>query len=184
MHTSKTSVNVARLFLFLVLLVSQAPQAWARSAEQGEEGLRHFPAILPVPFSEDAEAGPWSLPDEARQEQSLIAVTCSGTQCDFTDPQGTGCSANALIADSVTMANGKVKVELRYSNSCGTNWVRVSNSTGGTVTAYLYTTRNVNIKSTSASSSWWTVQLYCPTGGCQARACGTYNGATACTGWK
>ncbi|GAB3848570.1 hypothetical protein GCM10029963_31640 [Micromonospora andamanensis] len=60
------------------------------------------------------------------------AATCSGHGCDGTDPIDTGCSANArnatqypkyIMQGSTTLA----VVELRWSETCKTNWGRISN---------------------------------------------------------
>ncbi|MEV4709880.1 DUF2690 domain-containing protein [Micromonospora sp. NPDC049374] len=60
------------------------------------------------------------------------AATCSGHGCDGTDPIDTGCSANArnattypkyIMQGSTTLA----VVELRWSETCQTNWGRISN---------------------------------------------------------
>jgi hypothetical protein len=53
-----------------------------------------------------------------------------GSDCNGQDPQATGCSADATTVPGQSkdiMYNGVSygKVELRWSNTCGTNWVRI-----------------------------------------------------------
>lgn len=60
------------------------------------------------------------------------AATCSGHGCDGTDPIDTGCSADARNATPwpariMQGANELALVELRWSDSCQTNWGRISN---------------------------------------------------------
>ncbi|WP_329171335.1 DUF2690 domain-containing protein [Streptomyces sp. NBC_01477] len=66
------------------------------------------------------------------------ATAATGSQYDYTDPAATGCSGNAITYWSKNLlnpANGAVTgvVELRYSRTCQTNWVRVNNYVGGAV---------------------------------------------------
>jgi hypothetical protein len=63
---------------------------------------------------------------------TALAVTCSGSGCNNTSPQTTGCSAGAVTKKSATIYDDfqttKVigKVELRYSPTCKTFWSRVT----------------------------------------------------------
>lgn len=67
------------------------------------------------------------------------AVGCSGYGCNGTDPAKTGCATNAYIAKRVNFYNTSnrsvisgVYMDVYYSRTCGTNWVRVtSNPFGG-----------------------------------------------------
>lgn len=58
------------------------------------------------------------------------AATCSGTGCNGKDPEATGCSAGATVADSVALYPSG-RAQLRWSPSCGTNWVRILDFPGG-----------------------------------------------------
>lgn len=58
------------------------------------------------------------------------AASCSGHGCNEKDPVTTGCSSGSTIADTAPMYNGG-RAELRWSPTCRTNWVRVSNYSGG-----------------------------------------------------
>ena len=60
-----------------------------------------------------------------------------------TDPLSSGCSNGASTIWSQTYL-GYGKVEVRYSPSCGTNWVRITQATGRPAEAGIY----------SASSGW------------------------------
>jgi hypothetical protein len=60
-----------------------------------------------------------------------LAATCSGNGCNGTDPQATGCSANAITLSSARMitirSGGDVgSIEMRYSRTCRTQWIRVT----------------------------------------------------------
>lgn len=58
------------------------------------------------------------------------AASCSGTGCNGKDPVAAGCSGSTTVADTAPMFTGG-KAELRWSPSCRTNWVRISNYSGG-----------------------------------------------------
>lgn len=58
------------------------------------------------------------------------AVSCSGNGCNDKDPVAAGCSAGSTIADTTPMYTGGT-AELRWSPTCKTNWVRISNYSGG-----------------------------------------------------
>ncbi|MFS8096276.1 YjfA family protein [Lentzea alba] len=57
------------------------------------------------------------------------AASCSGTGCNGKDPVAAGCSSTS-VADTAAMFKGGT-AELRWSAGCKTNWVRVSNYSGG-----------------------------------------------------
>ncbi|MFC4044526.1 DUF2690 domain-containing protein [Dactylosporangium siamense] len=59
-----------------------------------------------------------------------------GAGIDNTDPSSTGCSASAITYWSKNLTNPATGVvngtmELRYSRSCETNWVRINNYVSG-----------------------------------------------------
>jgi len=61
------------------------------------------------------------------------ASALSGTQYDGTDPAATGCATGSIVIYSADAWEGVYNtvegtVEVRYSPSCGTNWVRVYNA--------------------------------------------------------
>ncbi|NKE56709.1 DUF2690 domain-containing protein [Lentzea sp. PSKA42] len=58
------------------------------------------------------------------------AASCSGRSCNDKDPVATGCSSGSTVADTASMYTGG-KAELRWSPACRTNWVRISNYSGG-----------------------------------------------------
>ena len=57
------------------------------------------------------------------------AVTCLGTSCENKDPRDTGCAADSKTITAASAvaedAFNKVIVQLRYSNTCKTNWTRI-----------------------------------------------------------
>ncbi|MGW4209448.1 DUF2690 domain-containing protein [Lentzea sp. NPDC004789] len=69
------------------------------------------------------------LPAAASAEPVEVAVTCSGSGCDDKDPEATGCASGAVTAAAVTSSKGRI--ELRYSSTCGTKWVRIPSYAGG-----------------------------------------------------
>lgn len=52
---------------------------------------------------------------------------CSGSGCNNTDPQTTGCSADAATVKTKYPASGLARVELRFSDACQTRWARTYN---------------------------------------------------------
>lgn len=52
---------------------------------------------------------------------------CSGAACNGTDPQLTGCSADAATVKTKYPASGLARVELRFSDACQTRWARTYN---------------------------------------------------------
>lgn len=58
------------------------------------------------------------------------AASCSGSNCNDKDPVATGCGSGSTVADTAPMYNGGT-AELRWSRTCQTNWVRISNYSGG-----------------------------------------------------
>ncbi|KJK49669.1 hypothetical protein UK23_13035 [Lentzea aerocolonigenes] len=58
------------------------------------------------------------------------AASCSGRSCNDKDPVATGCSSGSTVADSSPMYPSGT-AELRWSPTCKTNWVRITNYPGG-----------------------------------------------------
>ncbi|HWO61383.1 MAG TPA: DUF2690 domain-containing protein [Umezawaea sp.] len=50
-----------------------------------------------------------------------------------TDPAGTGCNSNAaqIASRNISTPAGNVTVQVFYSYSCSTNWIRVTGNPGG-----------------------------------------------------
>ena len=69
-----------------------------------------------------AVAGP-GVPT-AQAAGAEAAVSCSGHGCDYKDPKATGCDAGAVTVHSISTRFGRV--DLRWSGTCQTNWVRVN----------------------------------------------------------
>lgn len=111
---------------------------------------------------------------------SLATTTpafAAGTTYDGTDPQTTGCAAGGITVKEVAVtANGETLgwAQLRYSPSCGTNWVRFtpSRSLNGWAWKSLQrpaTTYNgvtlpafSDLTIDSASGTSWGMQAYAP----------------------
>ena len=68
----------------------------------------------------------------------------TGSPYDGTDPATTGCSANAITVFAKNMRNPTTQaitgqMEVRYSLTCQTNWIRVNNLVPGAATSmYLF----------------------------------------------
>jgi hypothetical protein len=72
------------------------------------------------------------------------AVSCSGAGCNGKDPAATGCNQNAYLAKRYPFydkygiilspySSSTPYMDIYYSRSCGTNWIRVTNNPyGGT----------------------------------------------------
>lgn len=80
---------------------------------------------------------------------SASAVTCSGHGCDGKDPIYTGCNQNAYLAKEYIMKDRYGiaiwdKVQVYYSRSCGTNWVRVTGNPYGGATYKMIQSLNPN----------------------------------------
>jgi hypothetical protein len=104
---------------------------------------------------------------------SSSAATCSGASCNGKDPSTTGCTANAYMvgqypvrrtSDGAVIAG--VYMQLYYSNTCGTNWMRINkNPYCGNVYKYIAvavqggTVETENDKTCGAS---YTMQVYAP----------------------
>ncbi|MGW4206390.1 DUF2690 domain-containing protein [Lentzea sp. NPDC004789] len=58
------------------------------------------------------------------------AASCSGRGCNDKDPVATGCSSGSTVADSKPMYPSG-RAELRWSPTCRTNWVRITDYPGG-----------------------------------------------------
>lgn len=134
-------------------------------------------------FEVDEDDGP------EQGDHAAIMAACSGTGCDNRDPSSYGCDASASTIETKTVYSSGgywIKVDLRYSTACQTNWARMrTNYTSSkSVSALLDTSRHDRSKSGSINSSTnlWTNMEYCPTGSCVALACGYYGSYSACTG--
>ncbi|QHF21699.1 DUF2690 domain-containing protein [Rathayibacter sp. VKM Ac-2762] len=80
------------------------------------------------------------------------------------DPLATGCSTSA---STIYMRNylGYGKVEVRYSSSCQTNWVRITNAGGRQAEAGIYSASSgwkYSPSYASAPNEFWTPMVYAP----------------------
>ncbi|MER5466739.1 DUF2690 domain-containing protein [Streptomyces sp. NPDC002668] len=58
------------------------------------------------------------------------AASCYGSSCKGRNPQTAGCGADAVTLHSVTTPYG-IRVELRWSETCGAAWGRILNAWPG-----------------------------------------------------
>lgn len=80
---------------------------------------------------------------------SASAVSCSGNGCNGKDPIYTGCNQNAYLAKEYIMTDRRgiaiaQKVQVYYSRSCGTNWIRVTGNPYGGATYKMIQSLNSN----------------------------------------
>ncbi len=104
------------------------------------------------------------------------AASAAGYSYDGTDPAQTGCANGATtlpgypkpIMDVDTQVG---TYEVRYSASCGTNWVRVNNwySSGTALVRMIFAREGAGgyyITDETANGAMWTTQVYAPGSTC------------------
>ncbi len=92
-----------------------------------------------------------------------LNVGCYGDYCTGQDPEDTGCSADAVTVAYTPYRYGIL--ELRWSNTCKTNWARINSSFTGSLEAQQtqQTTGHKQYFSRSNVSFAWTKMIYSPT---------------------
>ena len=128
-------------------------------SDQGDDGAGADTASVPI-------AAPESVP------VGTAVSACSGTGCEGKDPAATGCSTGArtVIAANLTLGIGGPTVglvELRWSDTCETNWSRVTYNGGasGTMAATVVDTNSIGHSNSTASSgpmTIWSPMAYAP----------------------
>lgn len=84
-----------------------------------------------------------------------------GTALDGKDPHATGCDRDGRTVAYKSMSYGNV--ELRWSNSCKTNWTRVkANSSSYSTKAYLWRSSDRKYQIKSGRGTIWTPMFYAP----------------------
>lgn len=91
----------------------------------------------------------------------------AGPEHHNTDPLGTGCS-NSLTQTIKTGSVGSITYEIRYSPTCGTNWVRIPKLFG---TVYMLIRSDWGGQAqggyqTGSGGTHWTPQVYAPDSTC------------------
>lgn len=92
-----------------------------------------IPIVALVPAAASAAPAKRPLVPAAQPAASAVApASCTGNCLNGKDPQTSGCSANATTLSSAPMitASGYTigSIEMRYSYSCGTQWIRVNDN--------------------------------------------------------
>lgn len=96
--------------------------------------------------------------------------------CNGQDPQSTGCSNDGTTIAAQYVKNNygqnEAYVELRWSNACGTNWVRITSmyyytSMHATIWDYdygspSYSSRTINTSQGNIGDVLWTPMIYAP----------------------
>lgn len=110
--------------------------------------------------------------------KSSLAATCSGYGCDGKDATPTGCAVGAYTAVTAPIRGFDGKqiglVELRASNSCGTNWARATSYDGPkNITVRVESQDGRAVGGTVPNTTQaYSFMLYGPT--TPARACGYF----------
>jgi len=65
-------------------------------------------------------------PSHASAAPATDPPACTHSGCDGKDPNGTGCATGATTVAEFT--DDFFRVELRYSNKCGSKWARITSS--------------------------------------------------------
>jgi hypothetical protein len=104
-----------------------------------------------------------------------MAVSCSGSGCTGKNPVTTGCNQNAGLIKRYYFANSyngitflypnDIQLDVYYSYSCGTNWIRVSKNPFGGLTK-----KNLSLVNSSTTlvendygyGSSYSMQVYAP----------------------
>ncbi len=93
-----------------------------------------------------------------------VAVTCYGDYCSGQDPERSGCSADARTIPgtrtSVYGTGGDAWVEIRWSDTCKTNWAR-TNISFGSVRAIQQTGYTQGYSSNNGTLGW-SKMIYSP----------------------
>jgi hypothetical protein len=107
---------------------------------------------------------------------NVMAVSCSGSGCTGKNPATTGCSKNASLIRRYYFANSNtgisyiypndIELDVYYSYSCGTNWIRVTKNPFGGLTR-----KNLSLVSSKTSilvendygyGASYSMQVYAP----------------------
>lgn len=98
----------------------------------------------------------------------VVASPLAANAATSGDPQSTGCANSASTIWSRNYL-GYGTVEVRYSSSCGTNWVRISGATGRPAEAGIWSANSgwqYSPSYGSAPSQFWTPMVYAPGSQC------------------
>ncbi|WP_405527379.1 DUF2690 domain-containing protein [Streptomyces canus] len=130
----------------------------------------------------NAEAGKSPSPSASASVSLPAGVKCSGAGCTGKDAEAMGCSGN-LVTTAKTATVGATVVEVRYSETCGAAWGRVTQAGQGDkveVTAGKATERSGNITEAGDTIAYTPMVAVKDAG--EAKACVTLaSGQSGCT---
>lgn len=123
------------------------PRGGGRAGSGGPDGKRRtgmfltgavgvlvvIAAALYVTGSDDGkkgEAGKSPSPTASASVELPAGVKCSGDDCDGKDAENMGCSGD-LVTTTQTATVGATVVEVRYSETCGAAWGRITQAAQG-----------------------------------------------------
>ena len=112
---------------------------------------------------------------------SAAAVTCYGDYCSGKDPQASGCAADArtIYLAYVYGTGGGTWVEIRWSDTCKTNWAR-TNGVRTNIKAVQDTGYTQGYSANNGSYSW-SKMIYSPVRHVKGCIWGAWG--TTCTAW-
>jgi hypothetical protein len=137
------------------------------------------------------EGGPEVMEEAAPAEQGEVTAFagCSGSGCNYKDPNAMGCSADAVTRMSANILDysGKIigRVELRYSAACNAKWSRAYNYISFSTSAWMSdgSTSSPTVISGTMYGSGSSNQVYGNMYSGYSKACGQVAGyPPACTG--
>jgi hypothetical protein len=117
------------------------------------------PAFLAIAL---ALAGLAPSPAPASAQTTRMTVGCYGDYCSGQDPEQSGCSADArtIVRTGVYGTGGTQWVEIRWSDTCKTNWAR-TNVLGTTLQAVQQTGYTQGYSNNNGTYAW-TKMIYSP----------------------
>lgn len=136
-------------------------------------GISNVLAVAAVAASGCVDSSGGSERDPGAGATSSVeqAVTCSQNGCNGVDPNTTPCATGAVtIATTSIVRSGTSvvigQVELRWSQSCGTNWSRVTRTDGAFAEGMIATvTRSGGPSFTDSKTGFttiWSPMVYAP----------------------
>ncbi|MET9799407.1 DUF2690 domain-containing protein [Streptomyces sp. NPDC006368] len=128
-------------------------------------------AVAQSPAAAPSTSAPQGLP---------AGVRCSGADCDGRDPEAMGCGGPyATTVSSATV--GTATVEVRYSETCGAVWARITRAAAGD-TVRITSGAATRDGAVQTDEDAYTPMLPAPTAAGAARACATLtSGTEGCT---
>jgi hypothetical protein len=123
-----------------------------RTAWQASLRLLVVAFVLTAGVLSAGAASAKSSGEPAVQAPASVLATCSGTGCNYKDPQATGCATGAGNFDDWIYAG--YRVEYRYSPTCRAVWARATYVSGNAASFGAYLESKVGSGSVVQWVSW------------------------------